>query len=79
MVLSSKASLFSTVGSGTGCVLGERGIWFVVNNGANALLVYPPVGSNMNGGATNAAISVPVGKCATFTSNNLIYFANISA
>lgn len=32
---------------------------FVFNGGANALAVYPPVGASINGGATNAAVSVP--------------------
>lgn len=30
----------------------------VLNGGANALLVYPPVGYKINGGSTNAALSV---------------------
>lgn len=39
---------------------------FVFNGGANALLVYPPVGGGINGGSTNAAVSVPTLKAIYF-------------
>lgn len=79
LALTSRASIFSTVGSGAGCVLGERGTYLIYNGGSNALLVWPPVGSSINNGSANASFSVAAGKSAQFTSNNLIYFANVSA
>lgn len=36
----------------------------IFNGGANALSVYPPVGATLNGGATNAPVSVPTLKAA---------------
>lgn len=61
---------FSTVASGTGAILSanaQAGDWYrVFNNGANALLVYPPVGSAINNGATNAGFSVAANKSAHF-------------
>jgi hypothetical protein len=36
----------------------------VLNAGANALSLYPPVGGKLNAAATNAAVSVAVGKAA---------------
>lgn len=53
---------FTTVASGTGAILyaGTPGdTQFVYNGGANALLVYPPSGSKLNGLATNAGALVP--------------------
>jgi hypothetical protein len=38
----------------------------VFNYGANALLVYPPVGAAIGSGATNAGFSVAAGKGAKF-------------
>lgn len=38
----------------------------VANNGANALLVYPPVGGKIGTAAANAALSIPAGKAAKF-------------
>ena len=39
---------------------------FVANGGANAVLVYPPTGGTLNGGATDAGVSVGVNKAAIF-------------
>ena len=47
--------------------------------GANSRLLYPPVGGNINGGSTNASISIPAGKSATCESNGLIWVVNVSA
>ena len=52
---------FTTVAAGTGTVLpamnpGDEVIAF--NGGANALLIYPPVGGKINGLGTNAGYSV---------------------
>lgn len=53
----------------------------VVNLGANALVVFPPVGGKIGTAAVNASVSVPAGKSARFyaalvTGN---WTANISA
>lgn len=39
---------------------------YVFNGGANPLLVYPPVGGTINGGAANADVSLPSLKGASF-------------
>jgi hypothetical protein len=39
----------------------------VYNGGANAVLVYPPVGANLNNGAVNAGLALPVGKAGVYT------------
>ncbi len=63
-------NVVSTVAAGTGVILdgatdvGDETI--VANFGANALLVYPPVGCFIQTGATNAGFSVAVGKTAIF-------------
>jgi hypothetical protein len=76
--LISNFSIFGTVAASTGALLAAReGI--VVNGGANALTLYPPVGGNINGGATNAGVSVPAGKSAMFSSSGLTYGVNVSA
>lgn len=66
---------FTTVASGTGAILyaGTPGDSQVVyNGGANALTVYPPSGSSINGLAANAGILLPTNtscmfKCLTST------------
>lgn len=52
---------FTTVAAGTGTILpacngGDSGTLY--NGGANALLIYPPVGGKINGLGTNAGYSV---------------------
>jgi hypothetical protein len=53
----------------------------LVNLGANALVVFPPVGGKIGTGAVNASVSVPSGKSARFyaalTTGN--WTANVSA
>jgi hypothetical protein len=62
---------FTTVASGGAAVLpslltNEAGpIAFVINDGANALSVYPFTGETRNGSA-NSALSVPAGQSAIF-------------
>lgn len=60
----------SNVATGTGVILPSNrqpsDDLFVINQGANALLVYPPVGGTIGLGATNAGLSVPSGKTAHF-------------
>lgn len=79
LALVSDFSIFGTVAASTGAILGARGISFVVNNGANTLTLYPPVGGNINGGTLNAGISIPVGKSAYAISNGLTYGVIVSA
>lgn len=60
---------FTTVASGAGGRLPTGAmadtIW-VTNLGANALLVYPPVGGAISGGSTNAAVSLAVNATTVF-------------
>jgi predicted enzyme related to lactoylglutathione lyase len=69
--LSDDTTVFTTVGSGTGALL-PSGVandsYWVYNNGANALAVYPPVGGAVNYGTVNAAFSVDAGEFAEFRS-----------
>ena len=52
----------------------------VANLGANALAVYPPVGSAIGTGATNAAFSVPVSKTCLFRQvTSTLWIQNLSA
>lgn len=58
--------VYSTVALGTGAILpnflsvADQG--WVFNHGANALLVYPPVGGKISTLAINVGFSVPAGK-----------------
>jgi hypothetical protein len=54
---------FTTVGAGTGCILPAMNPGddiTVFNGGANALLIYPPVGGQIKGLGTNVGYSVAV-------------------
>lgn len=79
LALVSDFSIFGTVAASTGAILGARGQSFVVNNGANTLTLYPPVGGNVNGGTLNAGIAIPAGKSAWAISNGLTWGVNVSA
>jgi hypothetical protein len=60
---------FTTVAAGTGAILpaGNAGDEITVwNGGANALLVYPPVGGQVGAGAVNAGFSVAANKSCVF-------------
>lgn len=64
---------FTTVAAGTGAILPGTGgrltngdLIAVVNQGANALLVYPPVGKQIGLTAVNTAVSLPSGKVGLF-------------
>lgn len=76
-------NVFGTVAATTGARLQpmERGEGIVVaNHGANALLLYPPVGGTLNGLAANASVSVPVNKPAIVIAlGGNAYSVNISA
>lgn len=58
-----------TVASGTGVLLpnaGAQGEITVINDGANALKVYPPSGHTIQGSSINAAKTLPAGRARTF-------------
>lgn len=60
-VIGADISRFTTVAAGTGAILPAMNPGDsvdIVNAGANALLVYPPVGGKVNGLGTNAGYSV---------------------
>lgn len=69
--LTSSFNQFSSVPASTGAILPSfmqpGDTLCVSNNGANALLVYPPTGAQIGAGATNAGFSVAAGKTACFT------------
>lgn len=62
LVLTSTTSVFSTVGSGAGCICNSDHDSYIYNGGANALLVYPPGTSNINFLTASTALSVPANK-----------------
>ena len=60
---------FTTVAAGTGVLLdnGSRGdTQLIVNDGANTLAVYPPVGNAIGTASTNAAYSLAAGEVGFF-------------
>lgn len=66
-------SIVTTAATGTGVRLmtaEPSAEVFVRNLGANILNVYPPVGSNINGGATNAPVTVAAGAFQWFIGRN---------
>lgn len=82
LLIAGTASIFGTVAASTGAILPSahaKSPYLIVNNGANALTVYPAVGESINGGAANASFSIPAGKSATFYASNNQWFANASA
>lgn len=67
--LGQDVSIFSTVASGTAATLPTGSIssgeeYVVANHGANALLLYPPVGGSIAGLSANTATTVPANKAA---------------
>ena len=91
LAFSANYTMFTTVAAGTGAILPTianvpglgvvQGDDFIVfNNGANALIVYPPVGSQIALGATNAGQSIPSGKsCFFIMLSNTVWGYNLSA
>ena len=67
--ITASAAIFGTVASGTGAILAQTsGARVLVRNGgANALLVYAPVGGTMNG-TSNGSLSIATTKNALFVS-----------
>lgn len=64
---------FATVAANSGTILpsglSKTDRVKITNGGANALLVYPPVGNAINGGSTNASNSLAVGASAEYVSD----------
>ena len=65
--------IVTTCAAGAGVILqgpsfGQGDSVFCQNLGANALLVYPPVGGQINALALNAGFSVPAGKSVLLVS-----------
>lgn len=87
LVLPSDFNVFSTTAAGTGAVLPATGFQYqitdtviVVNHGANALLVYPPVGGTIANATANTPLSVPAGKASWFLIvGTNAYAASVSA
>lgn len=69
LAITAGVSAFATVAAGTGAKLpaGVAGVQaLVVNGGANALLVYPATGGQIDALGANVAFSVGAGKAALF-------------
>ena len=67
--ISKEMNVVSTVASGAGVLLPTAVAGMVItiiNTSANALLVYPHVGGDINGGSINAAFSQPAGSTLQF-------------
>ena len=83
--ITSSTTEFTTVASSTGAILPVLRVTandalYIVNNGANTLSVYPPLGFKIGTAATNAAVSIAAGKAGEFVARgDGNYFANISA
>jgi hypothetical protein len=71
LAITADVNVFGTVASGTGAILAfNDGARIVVRNGgANALLVYAPVGGTMNS-SSNGSLSVATTKNAEFISRD---------
>jgi hypothetical protein len=75
-------NVFSTVAANSGGrlpVAGASGPIAVCNAGANALLVYPATGQNINGGSANGSFSVTNAKSALFLPYETGWVAILSA
>jgi hypothetical protein len=68
--------VFSTVAASSGARLPAQNgasltalagdVYVIVNYGANALSVYPPVGGNISNAGVNTAVSIPANKTGDF-------------
>ncbi len=87
LALPTDFNVFSTVAASSGAILPATGFQvqttdtiIVVNHGANALSVYPPLGGTIGVSAANTAFSVPSGKTAWFLVVGVnAYAASVSA
>src|SRR3990167_10399786 len=70
---------FTTVASGAGAILPAGSVGdelLIINAGANALSLYPPIGHAINAGSTNAAFSIPTASSTGFKRiSNLLWIA----
>lgn len=66
--LTSQVNVVTTVAAGSGVILqtSVKSPVRVLNRGANALLVYPNSGAQIEGAGTNAAVTVAIGGSADF-------------
>lgn len=81
-VLQADVNVVSTAAAATGVILQalNQGDWIVVrNNGANAVLIYPPVGGTINALASNAGYSVAAGASGLVFCANATTFIGITA
>jgi hypothetical protein len=71
LAITADVNVFGTVASGTGAILAfsDGARILVRNGGANALLVYAPVGGTMNG-SSNGSLSIATTKNAEFVSRD---------
>lgn len=76
--LAADSNIFTTVAASAGAILRPvPGRQVILNSGANALLVYPPVGGKINALATNAGFSQTAAKSAEYTSPDGVTFIAI--
>lgn len=74
--LTADCAVVSTVSASQGVIIPNRpGFGAVANTSGTNLAVYPPVGSNFNGGTTNAALTLLAGKTLIYFSAGLTNFA----
>lgn len=81
LAITADANVFGTVAASSGAILSFNcaAAVLVRNGGANALLVYAPVGGTMNG-TSNGSLSVPTTKNAMFYSaNGVDWYSVLSA
>lgn len=73
-------NVFTTVAAGSGALLNyvsDNGDEYQVDNlGANALLVYPPLGAQIGLNGTNNAVTIASGKRGTFKRISLTQWVN---
>lgn len=71
LAITADVNVFGTVASGTGAILAfsDGARILVRNGGANALLVYAPVGGTMNS-SSNGSLSIGTAKNAEFISRD---------
>jgi hypothetical protein len=69
----------STAGSATGVILPSTfplySQLYVINETANAITVYPPVGHQLNGTAVNVGVAVPANGCKKFMNHTAVLWA----
>lgn len=73
--------VFTTVASGAGAILPATSnpgdTFWVTNNGANALLVYPPVGGSIDNASVNTGFSVAANASVMLRAITALVFAAI--